>query len=291
MTKSNKSETNTNQPESRAAVASSGVESLNVHRQALEPGHSGSSRRIAPEDLDQIVRRAAEFQHKHGEPGSQLLSEQEVIEIGRQVGLEPAHVRRAIAEVRADSLAPKQPPAPRLLSFVAGPSRVEVRRVVEGEPDRIQRQLELVLRDQEKLTAVRQRPMRSLWEPSGGLLAKLERGLNFSGKGYALANASQVDLTVAELEPGWTLVTLGADFVRERDEILWTMAGIVGFAMIFAGVLVGKDIGFFLGALVALLIGMVGVMAVTPWVRMVMGKRRARGELMLEAVLDQVDHQ
>lgn len=277
-------------------AAPSRVENLNARRPPTDAQGTQTRRQIAAEDLDLIVRRAAAIQNKRGSPGSEVLTEEEVIEIGRQVGLEPEHVRRAMAEVHAESLAPKRPPGNRILDLIGGDSRVEVRRVVAGAPTLIQQQVEMLLRDREKLSALRRRPTRSVWEASAGIMDRLDRFMNFSGKEYALAEARQVELAVAETEPGWSLVTLAADLANKRDEVLYTAGSFVAVAAILAGVLVGVQVGFAssvlasgAGLLAGLLVGVTGGGVAVPLMRWTVDKRRNRIELILEGLIDEVD--
>lgn len=267
------------------------VENLNARRQPQDHRATPARRQIASEDLDLIVRRAAEIQNNRGSTASQLLTEEEVVEIGRQVGLEPAHVRRAMAEVHAESLAPKRPPANRVLDLIAGDSRVEVRRVVAGETTLIQQQVEMMLREREKLSALRRRPTRSVWEASAGVMDRLDRFMNFSGKEYALAEARQVELAVAETEPGWSLVTLAADLSNKREEVLYTAGSCVGVAAILAAVLTGAEAGFggFLSVGTGIVVGLATAAVAMPWVRWSIDKRRNRIGLILEGLIDQVD--
>lgn len=279
-------------PVARAAGAAEGpgtIESLNARRRAQDRRDETGRRQIPADDLEQIVRRAATLQNRHGNPGSQLLTEAEVIEIGRQVGLGANYVRRAIAEVHAESLAPRPPPGNRLLDMVAGESRVEVRRVVAGDPALLQQQIEMQLRGKEKLSALRHRPRRSMWEASTGPFDRLERFLNFSGREYALAETRQVDLAVAEIESGWSLVTLGADLSNKREEVLYGAAGGVAALAILAWVFAGGGDMTLLAAGAGLLGGLIGAAAGIPWVRHAINKRRGRVELILESLVDQVD--
>jgi len=288
MTKEN---TAGNKPALPSIVAPSRVECLNARRQLPDSQVTPPRRQIAAENLDLIVRRAAAIQNKRGSPGSQLLTEEEVIEIGRQVGLEPEHVRRAMAEVHAESLAPERPPGNRILDLIAGDSRVEVRRVVAGEPTLVQQQVEVLLRDREKLSALRRRPTRSVWEASAGIMDRLDRFMNFSGKEYALAETRQVELAVAETEPGWSLVTLAADLANKRDEVLYTAGSCVAVVAILAAVFVGADAGYAspLAPGVGLLAGVASAAVAVPWIRRTVDKRRNRVELILEGLIDQVD--
>src|SRR5690606_13470967 len=221
---------------------------------------------------------------------SQLLTEEEVVEIGRQVGLEPAHVRRAMAEVHAESLAPKPPQGNRILDLVAGDARVEVRRVVAGEPTLIQQQVEMLLREREKLSALRRRPTRSVWEASAGIMDRLDRFMNSSGKEYALAETRQVELAVAETEPGWSLVTLAADLSNKREEVLYTAGSCVGGAAILAAAFAAMEGGgIFFSVVSGVFVGLVSVAVAVPWLRWSVGKRRERTAVILEGLIDQVD--
>lgn len=286
-----KSDNEPNVPKAGAVERPARVESLNARRQAPASRGTPGRRQIPAEDLEPIVRRAAEIQNKLGNPGSQLLTEEEVIEIGRQVGLEPGHVRRAMTEIHAESLAPKRRPGNRILDLIAGDSLVEARRVVAGDPTLIQQQIEVQLRDREKLSALRHRPLRSVWEASAGVMDRLERFMNFSGKAYTLAEGRQVHLAVAEIEPGWSLVTLAADIANKRDEVLYGgLAGVLVVAML-AAVFTGEALGYsvMLAAGTALLAGLAAAAVCIPWMRWAVNKRHERVELILESLLDRAD--
>src|SRR5690606_2084492 len=206
-----------------------------------------------------------------------------------EVGLEPDSVRRAIAEVRAESLAPRPPAGNRLFDALVGEGRVEVRRVVAGEPARIQQQVELLLRDREKLQPLRRRLGRSVWEASTGTMARLERFLNFSGREYALAEIRQVDLAVAEIEPGWSLVTLAGDVGNKRDEVLGGLAGGVLVLAAVAAVLVGEDGSWAAGVAAGLGAALVAAALGIPWARRSLEQRRQRIVLLLEGLVDRAD--
>ncbi|HET6628357.1 MAG TPA: hypothetical protein VFG91_01135 [Woeseiaceae bacterium] len=267
------------------------VESLNVRRRAHDGGETPARRRIPAEDLEPIVRRAAELQNRRGSPGAQSLTEAEVIEIGRQVGLEPDYVRRAIAEVHAESLSPQPPTGNLLLDMLAGAGRVEIRRVVAGDPALIQQQIEVQLRDREKLGSLRRRLGRSVWEASSGTFARLERFLNFSGREYALAEIRQVDLSVAELEPGWSLVTIAADIGNKRDGALYGVTGGVAAAGIVAFLIAAESAGgsIVVGIACALLVGLPGAAVGLSWLRWNLARRRERIGLLLEGLVDRAE--
>ena len=264
------------------------VESLDARRRPPDTAPP-ARRRIPAEDLEPIVRRAAELQNRRGSPGAQSLTEAEVIEIGRQVGLQPDYVRRAIAEVHAESLAPAAPPGSPLLDLVAGEGRVEVRRVVPGDSTLIQEQIERQLREREKLGSLRRRHGRSVWEASSGTFARLERFLNFSGREYALAEIRQVDLAVAELEPGWALVTVTGDLGNKRDDALYAVAGGALVAMIVAFMVAAEGGSVAAGIAAALVAGALTACGGSAWLRWTLARRRERIGLLLEGLVDRAE--
>jgi hypothetical protein len=59
------------------------------------------STNLTTSELEAVIRRAAELQAGSSARAEEGVSEAEVVKIGQELGLEPAAVRRAIAEVRS----------------------------------------------------------------------------------------------------------------------------------------------------------------------------------------------
>lgn len=180
--------------------------------------------------LEHVIRRAAELQHSAGDASPDTLSRDEVLRIGREVGLEPRHVRRALAEQRAESLLPQMPEDDAVLRTL-GSGLVRASRAVPGDRAEVQEKVEEHFRTRESLQAVRQRPGRSLWEPAEGLLSKMQRTMDVGGRGYELAEARSVELSVSDLEEGWSLVALTVDArnVRGQHAVSWLAGSAPGW--------------------------------------------------------------
>lgn len=208
--------------------------------EAEEPGARGG---LPARRLEGIIRRAAELQFAEGDGGEDLLSEEEVLRIGREVGLEPRHVRRALGEARADDLVPEAPEDAGTLRRLWGVAVVQVTRVVPGDPAEVRRAVEAHLVARQSLRAVRRRRGSSVWEASEGLVDKMQRALDVAGRGYELAEARRIGLSVSGLEAGRTLVTLTADLrnVRLQQAVNWGSGSAAVFAG--AGVLLGLGLG------------------------------------------------
>lgn len=189
-------------------------------RQSSAPVPAGGGAPVTPAELERVIRRASDLQFRSGgAEGAGELDEAEVVRIGREVGLDPRHVRRALAEVRAESLLPALPEESDLAARLWGSGLVRATRAVPGAPAEVERKLEDHFREAELLRRVRTRPGRSLWEPAGGLVASMRRAMDVGGHGFLLARARSLEMVVEELESGWSLVTLTADIRNERGHL------------------------------------------------------------------------
>lgn len=197
-------------------------------------------RRVSSGELERVIRRAAELQFDEGADVTDL-DVGEVVRIAEEVGLEARHVRRALAEVQAESLLPTLPSDGGLPARLWGPGVVRHSRAVPGDPSEVQARLERHLEEKESLHSVRQKPGRSLWEPAAGLLKQMQRSLDVGGHGYDLAKARNVQVAVEGLEQGWSLVTLSVDVrnLRAGQATGWLLglgatgtAGAVGSAIL-----------------------------------------------------------
>src|SRR5690606_8651401 len=96
---------------------------------------------VSRADLDRVIRRAAELQLQEGGDDGGELTEAEVLRTGREVGLEMGHLRRALGELRAESLVLTLPPDEGPLRRLVGEGRVRVDRVVPGEAAEVEERL------------------------------------------------------------------------------------------------------------------------------------------------------
>jgi len=313
-------------PEDRASTGWASGERGPPERRAQERGPSG---RVPAGQLDRVIRRAAELQAREARAGDSAregLTEAEIVSIGREVGLEPHHVRRALAELRARSLAPGPLDEEGVVRSLLGPAAARARRIVPGEPSGVQAWLEEHFREHERLQPIREREGRSLWEPASGLLNQMRRSLDVTGHGYVLAEARTVELSVAAVggadaegvgrsgpdagevvevggaarggsgdrgregaeERASCLVTLTADLRNQRSREAWVWGGI--------GVGLGSSTGLVLvvaAGLPALPVGAalaVGLAGTTAGgVRWSLARKRDRTRLVMEGLLDRLE--
>ena len=236
--------------------------------------------------LERILARAAELQSAAGDTpdGSDTLTEGQVVELGREVGLSPAVIRQALAEERAH-IAPAGEEGSGLAYQLFGASRVAAQRVVRGSPARILDTIDRWMQRDELLRVVRQRPDTHVWEPAHGFVGSLRRA--FGSRDYALFRANEISATVIGVEEGSSLVRLEADYSGLR--------GMLGKQSVAAAV-VGSGIS---GVAVMMAVAIPAAVAVLPGIgitaaayyRARSSQRHAlnRAALTLEQILDRLE--
>ncbi|MDF1561513.1 MAG: hypothetical protein P1V51_00640 [Deltaproteobacteria bacterium] len=243
---------------------------------------------ITEAELEKVIRRATELQFRRREYAAEL-TRAEVLQIGEEVGLDPAHVQQALSEVKALSLVPDLPPEAELPTFLFGSAIVQVSRVVPGTLAEVSGRLEGFLTTQECLRKVRNQPGRTLWEPSDGFVSKLQRGMNFAGRPYRLAEARSLAVSIESLDEERSMVTLTVDLSNLRvsaaaGSYSGFTAGTVGLSV--AAVLAG-GLPLLLVAPLALATTLgLGTLAAERAVR----QHRKKLVLSLQGLLDSVEH-
>jgi hypothetical protein len=169
--------------------------------------------RIDRAALERILQRAAELQMAEREIGEGL-TEDELLALGREVGIPAPYLRQAMLEEGSRPLAARG-----AWDRVAGPGEVAARRVVRGEPTAVERALLRWFETNELLRVQRQQPGRITWEPIGGIQAAIRRSTAAAGGGrrpFMLARADLVRAAIVPLEEGTCHVALSASVRRAR---------------------------------------------------------------------------
>ncbi|HEY7194214.1 MAG TPA: hypothetical protein VH439_10780 [Gemmatimonadales bacterium] len=172
--------------------------------------------------LERIIKRAAELQAGEHDIGEGLTND-EVVALGKDVGIPDRYLRQAMLEEQTRT-APAV--APGTWGWLTGPRRLSAQRVVPGEPAAVERALTRWMEEEESLQVKRRYPDRTTWEPKAGAFASIQRAIGKKGRRYSLASADEIAGQIAQLEPGFCLVTLTAD-VRTRRERRILAGGVV----------------------------------------------------------------
>lgn len=185
------------------------------------------------EQLERVVRRAAELQSLAGDGEAPVFGEEELLRIAGEVGIRPEHVREAVTELRARDLIRDEHDEHPLLAWLFGSTQATASRRLPGQREAVQSRLETALEREQGMQPIRRAPGLSVWEPSGDLLDTIQRMTDFSGRRYRLAEAENISLHLAGWDRDHTLVHLQADLGKQRNERLsgWGVGLFVGAFM------------------------------------------------------------
>ena len=243
----------------------------------------GTPARIDRAALERIIQRAAELQTAERDLTDELTPEQ-VLALGREVGIPERYLQRALLEERTRLVA-LQPAGG--WSRIAGPAEVVAQRTVPGTVAAAEMALGEWLEEKELFCVQRRQPGRITWEPLGGMAAAFRRSTAAFSRGSSamlLGRADTVSATTIALEPGWCHVALTAATRKARGEYVGGGAALAGAGVLGAGVMV------VLGALLPVALLPVPVaLGVGYGVARRYGPALARIQLGLERALDSLE--
>jgi len=232
--------------------------------------------------LERVLARAAELQAGELDPG-EYIAEERLLDIAKEVGLAPHHMRQALAEERTRVAVPEETGA---VARFAGVARVIATRVIVGTPAEVLASLDTWMQREECLAIKRRFPERIIWEEHKGFWTQLRRGMDMGGKRYVLARAHEVAATAVPVDDQRSLVRLEADLSNVRTGRLAGAGASTAVGVVAGGTLLA--LGFFpLAAIAPAVIGAVAGYGVARSHRGV----AARAQLALEQVLDRLESQ
>jgi hypothetical protein len=227
--------------------------------------------------LERVLARATELQSRVGEPGEALTDDQ-ILDLGKEVGLAGQYLRQALAEERAGSRRRDSG------GGLFGRSTVSAERTVSGSTASALSALDSWLQKEELLRVKRQFPDRIVWEPQRGLEAAVLRTFNVSGRAYALSRATDVGATVVPVDDTHVLVRLEAALDGYRRSLVRRMlaTGTLGALGSIAAFAIGAA---WFAAAPVLVLGGAGYLVV----RELHVHAVSRAQLTLEQLLDRLD--
>ncbi len=228
-----------------------------------------------------MLARAAQLQAGESDPGEAVLTESQLLEVGREVGLADRHIRQALAEERTRVAVPEESG---VAARLFGPATVHATRTVPGSAQTVLAALDEWMSREECLSVKRRFADRILWEPRPGLFSDMRRRLKVGGRGYHLSRAQEVAATTIPVDRERVLVRLEADLSNVRQQHLLG-GGVAATSGVFA-----TGVGITLGVTAAVAL----LPAATAIVAGILISRRhgptvTRAQLALEQVLDRLE--
>lgn len=189
--------------------------------------------RIDRAAVDRVLARALELQAMgSGEPMAEQLTEAQLMELASEVGLDPVHLRQALAEERTRVAVPEEHG---LLASLYGSSYASAQRTVNGTPAEVLKALDDWMQRQECLAVQRYfSNERIVWESRRGLIDAVRRRV--SGRGQVLARATDVSATVIPVDARRVMVRLDARLLGYRALMANQNAALTVAGMMTAGI-------------------------------------------------------
>ncbi len=217
------------------------------------------------------------------------------MEIAREVGIDPASLRQAMAEERARSPIGDAREDTGFVLEALGPGTLDAQRVVLGTPALVMAKLEAWMPEMESLTVKRRTADRISWEPRHDKFGNFFRSLGMGGRRFDLVRLDQVVASVTAIDADRSLVRFDMDAFKVR-RAQRTLAIAVAAILGVVGVGLSIPIALFAAgsaasvAIPVLAVSLVG-MTYAIWRAVRHGYREliARAHLRLEQTLDELD--
>ena len=212
--------------------------------------------RIDRATLDRVLKRASELQGAGHDVGD-MLTEEETIALGKEVGITPELIKQALIEERVRVSVEADHG---MLDRMIAPANLMAQRVVQGSTPAILSALTEWMERNETMIVQRAQSDRITFEPMDHFARGMRRiaGAFRGGQRPFLDKAELVKLVVTPLEAGYSHVALGAGARSSRTAL------IIGGAVIAASGAVTGSIAVILGAPIILGAGFFAVLRTRP---------------------------
>lgn len=185
--------------------------------------------------IERILARATELQASSSRNDSSgMLTEEELIQIGKEAGISRETLTQALAEERSRVAVPEESG---FIASITGPAIATASRTVKGKPEEVLAAIDAWMQREECLRVQRRFPDRITWEPKTGFLGTLQRNLNLQGRGYHLMRATQVAATIIPIDAERVLVRLDADMSESRAARVRVSGGALVAGILGSGVI------------------------------------------------------
>lgn len=243
---------------------------------------------LARNVVERVLARAAELQARSSDDDTGL-SEAQLVEIAGEVGLSPANVRQAIAEVRGQPDVPAESGAAHAL---LGTAVVQAARVVPGAAPGVLGAIDRWMQHSESLQVKRRFPDQMSWEPRQDFVTSIRRALHIGGRGFHLAGATEVRAVVATVEAKRAHAGLVADYsgARTQRTTAAIIASAIGVVVGVPGFWMAMNAGLYVAAGLALIPAVALPLAAMALARRAFRQQLARASVALEQALDRLEY-
>jgi len=184
---------------------------------------SSEDRSLTRREFEAVIHRAAELASSDEPDGDEgRLSEAELYRIAEEVGLRPAHVRRALAELRS----PERDRG--LVATLLGPETLKAARVVPGTPDELADALDDFFVSTQLLQPVRRSRTLLQYRPAVDWASQVARAASTTSSRYYVASAKRVEVEMEPVDDARTHLRLEVDPGTREDYLVGAVLGGLG---------------------------------------------------------------
>lgn len=182
--------------------------------------------------LERVLARAAELQGQasSAEPTGALTDEQ-ILELGKEVGLTPEALRQAIAEERSHVALPA---AGGLIGSWLGADAFAAARTVPGTPEAALRAIDAVVRGELPFDVKRRFADRMQWEPRRGFFETMKSQFVRGVEGVDLKLAEEVSATAIAIDASRSSVRIDATLTNARARAWQSSISYVLIVLLFS---------------------------------------------------------
>lgn len=197
------------------------------------------ARRLTAHEVERVLKRAIDLQHAGDPEREASYTVADVERVGAEIGVQPAAIQTALAQVQHEALA-KPRAQPGVLDRVFGPEWVVAARTVPGPAPAVHAATGAMMTDQ-LFSVYRNLGQTVVWVPGTGWLHGVRRALDFSQRYRLAADMVVVTITDSLSQSGWCDVRMEAGLEDRRGSALRRAAAgpIVlggGSALVAAGI-------------------------------------------------------
>jgi hypothetical protein len=233
--------------------------------------------------LERVLARAAELQAATGEGDeSGAMTEEQLVELGKEVGLSGELLRQALAEERGRTLLPVESG---WLANVTGVSAVTAARTVPGNPAAVLGALDAWMQRSEALQVKRRFADQLVWEARRDVFSVIRRTLPIWGRGFELIPANDVSAIVTAVGPDKAHARIVADFSAARSQRATAGAALAFAMLLVTAPLVAIGVSPVLSAIPAALAAMLALFVTRRQYRQLV----SRAQVALEQALDRLE--
>lgn len=233
--------------------------------------------------LERVLARAAQLQAASGEDDeSGAMTEEQLVELGKEVGLSGELLRQALAEERSRTLLPAE--SGWLASFT-GVSAVTAARTVPGTPAAVLGAIDTWMQRSEALQVKRRFADQLVWEARRDIFSVIRRTIPIWGRGFELIPANDVSAIVAAVGPNRAHARIVADFSVARSRRATSGAALAFAMLLITAPLIAIGVSPVLAAIPSALAALLALFITRRQYRQLV----SRAQVALEQALDRLE--